>query len=54
MNVDQKPQVAGAYAVQSIPTIMMFRQGEGIMRLTGAHPYDSIKTAIEKKKPKSV
>lgn len=52
VNVDQKPQVAGAYDVQSIPTIMMFWKGEGIMRLTGAHPHDSIKAEIDRNWPK--
>lgn len=48
VNVDKKQQVAGHYQVNSIPTIMLFKNGEPVVRLTGAHPYESIKSEIEK------
>jgi thioredoxin len=48
VNVDKKQHVAGQYQINSIPTIMLFKNGEPIMRLTGAHPYESLKKEIEK------
>ena len=49
VNVDEKPHVAGAYQVSNIPTIMLFKNGEAVMRLSGALPYESLKAEIEKK-----
>ena len=48
VNVDRRPQVAERYEVQSIPTIMLFWQGEPVMRLLGAQGYESIRREIEK------
>jgi len=48
VNVDQKQHVAAQYQIQSIPTIMMFYKGKIIMRLTGALPYEALKTKIQK------
>lgn len=38
INVDQKPQIAGQYGIQSIPTLMLFSKGQSVMRLNGAMP----------------
>jgi thioredoxin 1 len=46
INIDRKPEIAGRYAVTSIPTIMLFYRGESIMRLVGAHPYENIDREI--------
>ncbi len=46
VNVDDKPHVAGQYQIQSIPTIMMFKNGQPVMRLTGAYPYEALKSEI--------
>jgi len=48
VNVDHRPQVAERYAIESIPTIMLFWQGEPVMRLLGAQAYESIRREIEK------
>ena len=48
INVDKKPAIAGKYQVQSIPTIMLFRGSESIMRLQGALPYERLKAEIER------
>ena len=47
VNVDDKPHVAGQYQIQSIPTIMMFKNGQPVMRLAGALPYESLKSEIQ-------
>ena len=52
INVDRKPEIAGRYAVSSIPTIMMFWRGEPVMRLQGAQPYEAIRRQIEASLPR--
>ncbi len=47
INVDHKQQIAAQYQIQSIPTIMMFYKGKDIMRLTGAYPYEAIRSEVE-------
>ena len=51
VNVDKKPDVAQAYEVQGIPTIMLFWKGEPRMRLTGAYPYEAIRQNIAENWP---
>ncbi len=51
VNVDQKQHLAAQYQTSSIPTIMMFHKGETIMRLTGALPYESLKSEISRRLP---
>ncbi len=46
VNVDERQHVASKYEVTSIPTIMLFNRGESLMRLTGALPYETIKTEV--------
>ncbi len=48
INVDNKPQIAAQYQIQSIPTIMMFFNGMPKMRLVGALPYETIKQEVLK------
>ena len=38
VDVDENPQVSGSYGVQSIPTLLIFKGGEVVERLIGAHP----------------
>jgi thioredoxin 1 len=47
VNIDEKPQLASQYQVQSIPTIMMFHRGQPLMRQSGALPYGALKQAVE-------
>jgi thioredoxin 1 len=51
VNVDRRPQVAQAYEIQGIPTIMLFWRGEPRMRLTGAYPYEAILQNIQENWP---
>lgn len=46
VNVDKKPHVAAKFEIQSIPTIMLFKNGQPVMRQTGAVPYESLKAQI--------
>jgi thioredoxin 1 len=47
INIDNKQHIAVRYNINSVPTIMMFFKGKELMRLQGAHPYDTIKSNIE-------
>ena len=51
VNVDKKPHVANTYQVSSIPTIMLIHNGTTLMRLSGALPYENLKTEILKNLP---
>ena len=48
INVDKAQVAAAKYNIQSIPTIMMFKNGTTVMRLTGAQPYEAIKKEVQK------
>lgn len=47
IDIDRKKDLAVQHDVMSVPTIAMFFKGKELMRLTGAHPYDTIKSNIE-------
>ena len=49
VNVDKKQHIAAQYQISSIPTIMMFHEGQVVMRLTGALPFEALKTEVEKR-----
>lgn len=51
INTEKKQDVARRYDIQSIPTIMLFHQGKQLMRLQGAHPYESLKSELNKVLP---
>ena len=51
INTEKKPALAGKYAIQSIPTIMLFHKGAQLMRLQGAYPYDALKAELDKALP---
>ena len=49
VNVDQKQHLAAQYQIASIPTIMLFHQGQVLMRLEGTLPYETMKAEIERR-----
>ena len=48
VNVDECPNLAGKYRVASIPTIMVFKNGEPVDTLVGFMPKPQLKAAVEK------
>ncbi len=47
LNVDENPNVASKYGIMSIPTLMIFKNGEMASRLIGAYPKAKIEQWIE-------
>jgi len=47
MDVDQNPENASKYGVQSIPTLILFNKGEQVDRSVGADP-NQIRKMVEK------
>ena len=47
VNVDECPNLAGKYRVASIPTIMVFKNGEPIDTLVGFMPKDNLKAKVQ-------
>jgi thioredoxin len=46
LNVDQNPAVSRQLAIQSIPTILLFRGGQAIAQTMGAVPKEQLKAAV--------
>jgi thioredoxin len=46
LNVDQNPALSGKLAIQSIPTILLFRNGQVIAQTMGAVPKEGLKAAV--------
>jgi len=46
MDVDDNPAVPGRYGIVGIPTLMLFKNGAVVARITGAQPKDRIVAQI--------
>ncbi len=42
VDIDENPAVPGRYGVHGIPTLMVFKDGEAVHRVTGARPKPAI------------
>lgn len=42
VDVDENPAIPGRYGIIGIPTLMLFKNGEVVARITGALPKDRI------------
>ena len=48
VNVDEHQQAAQKYGVQSIPTLLVFKNGDLVDRIVGAVPKQQLEAAIQK------
>jgi thioredoxin 1 len=46
LNVDENPQIAAKYGIMSIPTLLLFKNGEIDTRLVGAQPKQKLHSWI--------
>ncbi|HEY4286708.1 MAG TPA: thioredoxin [Puia sp.] len=47
LDIDKNPAVANAYQIQSVPTLMVFRDGEVKWRQSGVVRADQLKSALD-------
>jgi thioredoxin 1 len=50
LNVDNAPNAAQSYGVSSIPTLMIFKNGEVVDRFVGVQPKSRLQQAIDASK----
>lgn len=48
VDVDANQEVSAKHGIQSIPTIMIFKDGEVAERLVGAHPKETLVKVIDR------
>lgn len=48
VNVDEQSEIAAKYRVMSIPTIMVFKNGEMIEKIVGARPKEELSKLLDK------
>ncbi len=47
LDVDQNPKTASKYGIMSIPTLLIFKNGEPITHIVGLRPKDELKKSLE-------
>jgi thioredoxin 1 len=48
INVDDQPELAAQFGVMSIPTLILFKDGQPIDKMVGLQSKDALKAKIEK------
>lgn len=48
VNTDENPQVASQYGIRSIPTLIVFKDGQRVDMVVGAVPRTTLATTVEK------
>src|SRR5438093_6841995 len=48
VNVDENPRTAVSFRVQSIPMLLLFKDGKVVEQMVGAQPRESIKSLLDK------
>ena len=50
VNIDENPKIATNFGVSSIPTLMIFKDGEVVDRFVGVQPKNRLQEAIDQAK----
>ena len=48
LDVDSNPETAGKYGIRSIPTLLVFKDGQIVDQLIGFRPKSDLKRSLEK------
>ncbi|WP_048600521.1 thioredoxin [Rubeoparvulum massiliense] len=48
LNVDENPAVSGQYGIMSIPTLMVFKNGEVVDKIIGFQPKEALMAKLQK------
>jgi thioredoxin 1 len=48
LNVDDNPEIAGRYGIRSIPTLLLFKNGEIQEQIVGLVPREALTRALDK------
>lgn len=48
VDIDEEPDLAAAYRVQSVPSIFIFKDGQIAASLVGARPYEAFAAELDK------
>jgi len=49
LNVDENPEIAARFGIQSIPTLLVFRGGQVVGQMIGVAPRETIEAAIRRR-----
>ncbi len=52
VNVDLEPMIAAQFGIQSMPTVVIMKEGQPVDGFVGAHPEKEIRALLEKHLPK--
>ena len=47
MDVDQSPKTAAKYSIMSIPTLLLFKNGEPVSHIAGFRPKEELKRSLD-------
>jgi thioredoxin 2 len=47
LNTDENPRIGGQYRIMSIPTLLVFRNGEAVDQIVGAVPKGQIEARLQ-------
>ncbi|MFL2063749.1 thioredoxin [Latilactobacillus sakei] len=49
VDVEDQPELAERYDIQSVPTLLIFKKGKAAEKVTGAFPKEKLKRYLDKK-----
>ncbi len=47
INTDEKPEIASRFQITGIPTLILFKNGQPVHRISGALPLDQLKAQFQ-------
>ena len=47
VNVDDNPKISASYSIQSIPTLILFKDGKPMTQIVGMRPKEEFKKALD-------